>query len=359
LAREVLDLIAKRASEKTNIKLYGRSVERVIAGLLTTSDFWKVVDLADQPVPATAEIVRQLVAEGITKIENDEILLTEKGFNLVKELKIPPAVDYSCKACEGRGIPFYANLDWYHTFLQVTKDRPKAIQEYDQGSVTPETTVSRVLFLDSREDLRDRDILVMGAEDDLTGLAVALTRLPRRVLILDIDERSIDFDNRIFKELGIDNAEAIRFDLRNPFPEEWLKSFDVFITDPPETLKAFKAFIARGIAALRQEGSVGYFGLTLRDSSITRWHQFQKALINDYGMVITDIVQDFNAYMNWDYHAETKAQEVAPVNKVPTDIWYRSAWVRMEALPGFKGENVQITDEVFRELYLDEEGSTT
>lgn len=185
MAREVLNNIAQRASEKTGIKLYGRSVERVIAGLLTTSDFWKVVDLADQPVPATAEIIRQLVAESLAKIENDEIYLTEKGLQLVKDLKIPPAVDYSCKACEGRGIPFYANLDWYHTFLQVTKDRPKAIQEYDQGSVTPETTVSRVLFLDSREDLRDRDILVMGAEDDLTGLAVALTRLPRRVLVLD------------------------------------------------------------------------------------------------------------------------------------------------------------------------------
>ncbi|NPA53221.1 MAG: bis-aminopropyl spermidine synthase family protein [Aquificae bacterium] len=356
---EILKKIAQKATEKTKIRLIPRNVERILAALQVTSDFWKVVDYSDLPVPAASEIVKGLIEEGFVKVENDEIYLTEKGYNLIKELNIPPYVDYTCQACEGRGIPFYANKDWYRTFLQLTKDRPKAIQEYDQGSVTPETTISRVLFLDSREDLRNRDILVMGAEDDLTGLAVALTGLPRRVLILDIDERAIDFDNRIFKELGIDNAEAIRFDLRNPFPEEWIGAFDVFITDPPETVKAFKAFIARGIAALREEGCAGYFGLTLRDSSLNRWQQFQKALLNDYGMVITDIIQDFNAYMNWEYHEETRAQKIAPVSKGPSDIWYRSAWYRIEAMPGFKGENEQIKDEVFRELYLDEEGSTT
>ena len=356
---EILEKIAEEATEKTNIRLIGRNIERVLAALQVTTDFWKVVDYSDLPVPAASEIIKELLNEGIVKIENDEIYLTDKGINLIKELNIPPYVDYACQACEGRGIPFYANKEWYQKFLQLTKDRPKAIQEYDQGSVTPETTISRVLFLDSREDLRNKDILVMGAEDDLTGLAVALTGLANRVLILDIDERSIEFDNKIFKELGIDNAEAIRFDLRNPFPEEWIGAFDVFITDPPETLKAFKAFIARGISALREPGSAGYFGLTLRDSSLNRWQKFQRALIDDYGMVITDIIQDFNAYMNWEYHEETKAQRVAPVNKGPSDIWYRSAWYRIEAMPGFKGENVQITDEVFRELYLDEEGSTT
>ncbi len=356
---EILERIAQQASEKTNIKLYRRSVERILAALQVTSDFWKIVDYADQPVPAASEIIKLLIDEGFVSVDNEELYLTEKGLELVKDLGIPPYVDYTCQACEGRGIPFYANIDWYRTFVQLTKDRPKAIQEFDQGSVTPETTVSRVLFLDSREDLRDKDILVMGAEDDLTGLAVALTGLPRRVLILDIDERAIEFDNRIFKELGITNAEAKVFDLRNPFPEDWIGAFDVFITDPPETVKAFKAFIARGISALKGEGSAGYFGLTLRDSSINRWQQFQRALLNDYGMVITDIIQDFNAYMNWEYHDQTRAAQIAPVKKSPTDIWYRSAWYRIEALPGFKGENVQIKDEVFRELYLDEEGSTT
>ncbi len=354
---KILQKVAKEVQEATKVRLHGRNVERLLSAVLVTGDFWKIVDLSDLPVPAASEIVKRLVSEGILFIDDQEnIRLTQKGVDLVNELGISPAQDYTCGACEGRGYPFYADKELYRTFVELAKDRPKAIRDYDQGSVTPETTVSRVLFLDSRGDLRGKDIIVMGAEDDLTGLAVALTRKARRVLVIDIDKRLIDFDNRIFKELGIDNAEAMVWDLRNPFPDDILGQFEVFITDPPETFAAFRAFIGRGIATLKEEGCAGYFGLTLRDSSIFRWKEFQEILINEYCVVITDIVQDFNHYMNWDYHPETRAAQIAPVKKNPTDIWYRSAWYRIETLPGFKRWNDPISDEVF---YLDEEGSTT
>lgn len=354
---DILSQVAKDVQKETKVRLHRRNVERVLSALLTTGDFWKLVDLSDLPVPAAAGIVRRLLSEGILFInDKEDILLTQKGYDLVAELGIEPVVDYSCQACEGRGVPFYGDKELYRTFVELAKDRPKAIRDYDQGSVTPETTVSRVLFIESRGDLKGKDIIVMGAEDDLTGLAVALTRKAKRVLVIDIDERLIDYDNRIFKELGIDNAEAMVWDLRNPFGEDMLGQFDVFITDPPETFAAFRAFIGRGIATLRDEGCAGYFGLTLRDSSIFRWKEFQETLLSEYGTVITDIVQDFNHYMNWEYHSETKAAQVAPVKRNPQDIWYRSAWYRIETLPGFKRWNEPISDEVF---YLDEEGSTT
>lgn len=349
--------IANRSREIGGVRVYKKNVERALSAILKSGDFWEIVDMSDLPVPAASGIVKALVEKGIAFIDDEEnIRLTQKGFDLVRELGIEPYVEYVCQACEGRGIPFYIDIEFYREFLQVTKDRPKAIRDYDQGSVTPETTVTRVLFMDSRGDIRNKDILVLGAEDDLTGLAVALSRKARSVLVIDIDKRLIDFDNRIFKELGIDNAEARVWDLRNPFPEEILGHYDVFVYDPPETLPAFRAFIGRGIATLKEDGGVGYFGLTLRDSSVFRWRDFQIALTTEFGVAITDIVQDFNAYITWDYHAETKAAEVAPVKRQPKGVWYRSAWYRIEALPGFKRWNEPISDDVF---YLDEEGSTT
>lgn len=354
---EILKRIAQEVYEETKVRLHARNVERVLQAVLKTGDFWKIVDYADLPVPAASGIVKKLVAEGYLFIDDAEnILLTQKGYDLIKELGIEPFEEHICPACEGRGIPFYADKELYRTFVEIAKDRPKAIQDYDQGSVTPETTISRVLFIDSRGDLRGKEIIVMGAEDDLTGLAIALTRKAKRVLIIDIDKRLIDFDNQIIKEFGIDNAEAMVWDLRNPYTEDFLAKFDVFITDPPETFPAFRAFIGRGIATLKDAGCAGYFGLTLRDSSIFTWKDFQEILINEYGVVITDIVQDFNQYMNWDYHPKTKAARVAPVKRNPTDIWYKSAWCRIETLPGFKRWNEPISDEVF---YLDEESSTT
>lgn len=349
--------MAEEVQRRTKVRLYARNVERVLSATLVTGDFWKIVDLSDLPVPAAAGIVDELVKEGILFInDKEDILLTQKGYDLVAEIGIQPVVDYSCQACEGRGYPFYGDKELYRTFVELTKERPKAIREYDQGSVTPETTVSRVLFIDSRGDLRGKDIVVMGAEDDLTGLAIALTRKARSVLVIDIDKRLIDFDRRLFQELRIDNAEAMVWDLRNPLPEDILGRFDVFITDPPETFAAFRSFIGRGIATLKREGCAGYFGLTLRDSSLFRWREFQQTLVSEYGTVITDILQDFNHYTNWDYHHQTRAASLSPVRRNPTDIWYRSAWYRIETLPGFKRWNEPISDEVF---YLDEEGSTT
>ncbi len=354
---ELLSHVAQEVQNQTGIRLHRRNVERVFSAILRTGDFWKIVDFSDLPVPAVAAIVKKLISENILFVDEEEnILLTQKGYDLVRELGIKPAGNFLCVACEGRGYPFYADKEFYRTFIELAKDRPSAIRDYDQGSVTPETTVSRVLFMDVRGDLRGRDILVMGAEDDLTGLAVALTRKAKSVLILDIDKRLIDYDNKIFKELGIENAQAKVWDLRKPFPEDMLARFDVFVTDPPETFAAFKAFIGRGIATLKESGCAGYFGLTLRDSSIFRWKEFQQILLTDYGTVITDIIQNFNHYMNWEYHPQTKAAQIAPVKKNPTDIWYRSAWYRVETLPGFKRWNEPISDEVF---YLDEEGSTT
>ncbi|HHJ63989.1 MAG TPA: putative methyltransferase [Aquifex aeolicus] len=354
---DILSRVAEKVQKETGVRLHRRNVERLLSAVLNTGDFWKIVDLSDLPVPAASGIVKSFVEEGVLFIDDAEnILLTQRGYDLLEELGIEAVVDFSCGACEGRGYPFYGDKELYRTFVELAKDRPGAIRDYDQGAVTPETTVSRVLFIDSRGDLRGKDVLVMGAEDDLTGLAVALTRRARSVLVIDIDERLIDFDKRIFRELGIDNAEAKVWDLRKPFPEDMLGRFDVFITDPPETFAAFRAFIGRGIATLKEEGCAGYFGLTLRDSSIFRWKEFQETLLSEYGTVITDIVQDFNHYMNWEYHPQTRAAQIAPVKKPPKEIWYRSAWFRIETLPGFKRWNEPISDEVF---YLDEEGSTT
>ncbi len=354
---DLLKEIAREVQKETKVRLHRRNVERVLSAVLTERDFWKIIDLSDLPVPAVSGIIKQFIREGIIFTDDSEnVLLTQKGYDLVSDLGISGLADYSCPSCEGRGYPFHIDKEFYRKFVELAKDRPDPVREYDQGAVTPETTVSRVLFLESRGDLEGKDVIVMGAEDDLTGLAVALRGKAKSVLVIDIDERLIEYDNRVFKELSIENAKAMVWDLRNPFEEDIIGKFDVFITDPPETFAAFRSFIGRGIATLKEEGCAGYFGLTLRDSSIFRWKEFQEILIGEYGTVITDIVQDFNHYMNWGYHDETRAAQIAPVKKPPADIWYRSAWYRIETLPGFKRWNEPISDEVF---YLDEEGSTT
>lgn len=329
----------------------------MLEALLVTADFWEVVDHAALPVPTASIIIRELAARGIVKVDPvNGVFLTELGQQIVKEAHLVPPRSARCPACEGRGYAFWLDKEFYRQFVEIARDRPQPLRDYDQASVTPETTVARIQMLRHLGDLRQKEIIVLGAEDDLTGLAIALTGEARRVVILDIDTRLIEFDRAVIRELKLPNVEVHVFDLQNPLPEEWIGAFDVFITDPPETHDAFRAFVARGIATLKGEGYSGYFGLTLRDASIFRWQEFQRILLEDLGVVVTDIIRDFNHYMNWPYHKETLAAQIAPVQTEPRSIWYRSFWYRVETLPGFVRWNEQIRAS---DLYIDEEGSTT
>ncbi len=354
--------VAEKVSAETGIRTFASQAERLLASFLHTDDFWVASGWAHVPVPVASALVRHFREAGYLEItDQDRIVLTEKGRKAVEGLVADQWLSFRCPVCNGRTVDISSVPHWWKQFSEIARERPVPVQEYDQAYVTPETTVARVLFLDERGDLRRRRILVMGAEDDLTGLAIAMTGLPREVLILDIDERLIEFDRRWIEKLGLKHVRAEVFDLRNPFPDEWLGHFDVFITDPPETPLAFKAFIGRGIRALRGPGSVGYFGLTLQDSSLERWQTLQRYLLDEWSTVITDIIQDFNEYVPWPYHGQTRAMRLAPVDQPPSEdtIWYRSAWYRIVLLESGKGTNEPFSEKVLKELYLDEVSSTT
>ena len=348
-------MILEKVREISEIPVYERSIENVLSAILTTGDFWKIVDLSEEPLPLVADIIRVLEEEGLVKI-TDKIELTEKGLEYVKNLGIGKRELNECEFCEGRGISLKNYEDLLKKFKEIVKNRPMPKHEYDQGFVTPECTVARIALMNSRGDLFNKDVLVLG-DDDLTSIALMLSKLPRRIVTVDIDERLINFIKEVAEEIGYKNIEVITLDLRKPLPEKYKKSFDTFITDPPETVFAIKTFIGRGISSLKGERKAGYFGITRRESSLDKWREIERVLINDFNVVITDIIRNFNHYVNWGYEEETRAWKLAPIKKKPEDIWYKSCMFRIETLKDSKGfdEEVKVGDE----LYNDAESSTT
>jgi predicted methyltransferase len=108
---------------------------------------------------------------------------------------------------------------------------------------------------------------------------------------------------------------------------------------------------------LKGERRAGYFGITRRESSLDKWREIQRTLINEFNVVITDIIRNFNHYINWGYEEETRAWKLAPIKKKPEEIWYKSYMFRIETLKDSRGfeEEVDVGDE----LYNDAESSTT
>jgi len=61
--------------------------------------------------------------------------------------------------------------------------------------VITEDTIRRVTLIHRFGDLENKDILIVG-DDDLTSLALGITGLPRKVKVLEVDKRLVEYINK-------------------------------------------------------------------------------------------------------------------------------------------------------------------
>ncbi|MCR8433473.1 MAG: bis-aminopropyl spermidine synthase family protein [Crenarchaeota archaeon] len=353
-AYDLLLEIAKNAEKKTGIPAYPRSVLNVMsAAALSNNVFW-VARYSREAFNLLIEILKELEKRNLVNLQAG-VELTEEGKKLLQDVGYEIKFRI-CDHCKGRTILFDEILDKdvVREFIKIQENRPPAIQEFDQGFVTSETTLARVAYMYYRGDLRNRDIIILG-DDDLLSIAVGLTNLANRIVVIDIDKRLTEFIQRVSNEYGL-RIEVYTEDLRRPLPEDLCRKFDVFQTDPLESLNGFKVFVGRGIAALRGERCAGYFYLTLVDASIDKWREIQRLLLTEFNVVITDIIPDFSEYVNWNlYFEEMQAWKILPesLRQIPRDGWYVSTLFRIETLRGSRGLFETISSE--ENIYYDKE----
>lgn len=325
-------------------------IKRIISAFLASEDFWGALPFTDLPFNVVAETAKLLFEKDIIKFSGSKIIFTENGKQWIKENEISPIIISTCPNCEGRGLSLSKLSELLAKFREVVKGRPEAIVEYDQGYVTPETTVSRIALLAQKGDIQEKELLILG-DDDLTSIAAALSGMPKRVTVVEIDERIVNFINEVAKAEKL-NIETLNLDLREPLPEYLLKSFDTFWTDPPETPEALELFIGRGIAGLKGPGCAGYFGITYVESDKFKWRKFQNILTGKMGAVITDMITNFNEYVNWDYLLETIRNDIEPLTVQPSLNWYRSTQYRIQILEDTPVFNEPATG---KEIYVDKD----
>lgn len=353
-AEAKLSTLLEATKKSAPIPFSPRDAERAISALLTTNDLWEAVRLSHAPMRFLCAFWNQMVAEGLLVATDGKLILTDAGRDFASALGFSPSREATCKECEGRGVDFRKLFrEAAERFFIISKNRPEAIQDYDQGYVTEATTLARIAFAWQRGDLEGKEVIVLG-DDDLMSVAAALTGAPKRVLALDIDERLVDFINETAEREGLTNLQAVRHDLREPLPEEWLSAFDTFLCDPTESFVGFKAFVERGLLCLKGVGSAGYFGLTHVESSLDKWARIQQFLLES-GAVVTDLRDDFSGYVNWGYIETMRSWEWLPTKAVPKSVWYCSALYRIELLRKPKLENKRLEGNIFE----DEEAATT
>ncbi len=351
--RRLLALL-ERVQSRVPVAVSRRDAERALGALQTTDDLWEAFRLSRAPIRFLCAFLHELIDQGLLIPEDTRLRLSPLGQRWVEELGIPPARETSCSRCGGRGVAVEAlGTEVVERFRAIAHKRPPALQAFDQGYVTEETTLSRVALALERGDVQGKEIFVVG-DDDLVSIVLGLTGLPRRVVAVDADERIVHFIRDVARREGLDAVEAYPYDVRIPLPEAWQGRFDTFFTDPTESLRGFEAFMERALLSLRGPGSAGYFGLTHGESSLEKWAYIQRTLLA-WGAVLTDIREGFNAYTNWDYVETMRAWQWLPVRTRPSRVWYYSAFFRIELLRDPAVPNRALEGNLFE----DEEAATT
>lgn len=334
-----------------------REVERIKKQILrqlikNPATFWELINYQDSHIVSFLQAIKELLKENIIEYK-------KPYFYLTGNIEILPYKDPGCLNCS----PFSKDSYWkeiLQKFKDIVKDRPLPTSDFDQGFVRPEDTIKRVAFIYERGDLEDTEIFILG-DDDLISLSIALTKLPKRIVVVEIDERINKFIIKKTKELKYENIEVYNYNVIDNLPQEFHKSFDVFITDPVETYKGLKLFISRCINSLKGVGSVGYMGFTHREASLKKWYQFEKFILES-GLVITDILRDFTIYPEKDNQWEDFYKTYRIMKEfdldLPTVDWYKSCFVRFEVIEGPKFLNIP-QPKSLEELYLDDEAWAT
>ncbi len=289
--------------------------------------FWELIRSQDSSLAEMTQALRHMLTEN--RIVFDQ---KTRRFSLGTPLDPLPQGNGLCPTCQGKGFILEGRFEeTLGRFLEITTDRPQPIFDYNQGIIHPRDLALKSAFMHERGDVEGRSILLIG-DDDLFSIFLALLGLSCTVMVLEVDERFIQYIDQKANRHRL-TITTKQYDVHSPLPPELQETFDAFITEPPEGLKGMLLFLQRAADAL-DIGGGGYFGLTTLESSLPKWLAIQRFLMGK-GMVITDLLRNFSLYPESgdpidDYGAFPMAREF-PVDPGTPDVdYFRSSLIRVE-----------------------------
>lgn len=300
-------------------------MRRKILGFLLKNkkiDFWFLSSILGD-IPSIAKILKKMRKNREIYIEDSMIFLTKKGKKIANHLKVKP------ETLPKTNKIYFKKLN--RNFLKKFRKLGKKIKpnlNFDQYQLKPESVIKKVEYIKERGDLFNKKIICLG-DDDLVAIALALTKLPKEIAVIDIDKSILEFEKKVLSKLNY-NLVAVLHNLIEPIPERIKNKYDVFITEPPDTIKGISLFFSRGIDTLKKEGGVGYLGISSQTLSRKEKIIIEKNILKTNSL-ITDVLIKFELY-------ESLGDEFEWIFNLPKGIslpkkpWFYSDLIRIEVL---------------------------
>lgn len=305
-------------------------------------DLWDFTRRAEAYIRVVLSLLFVLEKNGFVLISRSgKLRLSRKGLKLVKRFSIkrrPRALIVSKHKFGFRLSPKFKKI------LVTVRALYKNVvpqNRFDQAPLLPEDAVYKVAYAVAKGDATNKSVVSVG-DDDLTSIIFALSKAPKRVLAVDIDKYLLEtieeYSDR--KKLGIETLQA---DLKRPIPVEYRNSFDLFMTEPPDTVAGNTLFVSRGVELLKGvSGMTGYCGISLTACPPLGLLQIQRNF-TAMGLIITDKLPKYSDYPP--HRTELKHVEVPDCYDAfypPKKPWYSADLLRLKTTkytkPLFRGE---------------------
>jgi len=309
-----------------------RNMERVNLLFLICNrpgiSIWGLLRLQWATFESFFEAFNQLVKDGLVTVDSgDKVSITEKGKALLdSEVGDSEHFDFECSDCEGKG--FQPSPEFLHLFSAILKDRPPPEAALNQKALVDSDVLLKLGFFLERGDLYQKDVLIIGDYEGLSILA-ALTRLPKKVVVLEQDERLVDFINgtAVANDLT-DILTAEKYEVDKGIPETYHNSFDTFSFSNAQNFEQVKQTVSGGVSALKGVGCAFYLELSMLEVPLQTMHDMQGMLL-ELDFVTTDCRKGFGAYTNSSVEQEKQAIH-EEIGTQPDCEWFSKSLMRCE-----------------------------
>ena len=328
---EIKTILAE-ASKFKQFEITREDLERFLSLLydLQPIDLWDYINRSDQYIRVILSLLYALERNEYIRVDGDgKIGLTRLGIKFVKKLSIKKSVR------PFRRVKPYCGLQLTPKFKEVLNTIKMLYKEvipqnrYDQAPLVPEAAVYKAAYAIYKNDITNKSVVCIG-DDDLTSIILALSRAPKRVLVVDIDKYLLETIEEYAQKHNLP-IETHRQDLRKPIPKHLTGQFDVFITEPSDTVSGITLFTSRGVEFLKkQAGMIGYCGVSLTACPPLGLLEMQKNFTK-MNLLITDRIPKYSDYPP--HRTELKHVEVPDCYDdfyPPKKVWYISDLLRLK-----------------------------
>ena len=242
--------------------------------------FWDIVRHVGGSERRTIRLLKEMQKAGQISVQNDKFFV-EGGQNFFSV----------CPTCNGKLCICNQNLaNKLEKFEQIYNQKPPATFIFDQRPINIQSTINRVAYMLNRMDIRGKDVVLLG-DDDLTGIAIALTGLAKSVTVLDIDERLVDYVAQVSKQYNLGITTKV-FDATKPVPQDMQGVYDVLLCDPTPEPIPFSIFMNVAIEITRKNAII----YTSIYSSAMEFNYQMQQVMTDRHLHITDMVPNWTEY---------------------------------------------------------------